>query len=237
MVWKKVLRFPRFPTASLSTTFGARRGKWLDQVHDDPEMTDAFCRVMYAVTRCLDRGTFTAKHGDIAIAKCAHKSVSTVERAMRAAEERGHLQIKRPSRREPREITPILKGESRQIDGTETRQNDESRHESRHESRQPERGPPVESKGCAPISQDSQDSQKKEEGLKNGNPRGPTAPKEDKEEPSRDLPPEIQSWLQGLKRTPNSIWDRRRRQEDAAILERYRRAANGGGSITAGVSS
>jgi hypothetical protein len=225
------------PSSSNKAIFGARRGKWLDQVNDDPGMTDAFCRVMYSVTRCLDRETFTAKHGDIAIAKRAHKSVSTVERAMKVAEERGHLQIKRPSRREPREITPILIGESRQIDGTETRQNDESRHESRHESRQPERGPLVESKGCAPISQDPQDSHKnkKEEDLKNGNSRGPTAPESNPStaSPSPSLYPEVpRPWSGG--------WDR---LDEPPVLTGEERAALGrlaalsNGDATAAVSS
>jgi hypothetical protein len=165
-------------------TFGAQRGKWLDQVLADPKMKGCpFC-VMYAITSFLNSNTFTAQHGDIAIAKHSHMSVSTVERAITLAQERGHLEA---SGNKPRVLKPILK--SRQFDGTQSGQivqiQDESRHESPHESRQTFRGPPVEStgwKGDSQDSQDSQDSHKKEE-EEDGLPRGPTAPKEGKEEP------------------------------------------------------
>jgi hypothetical protein len=98
---------------------------------------------------------------------------------------------------------------------------------------------------------------KKEENLKNGLPRGPSAPEKESKPSSTDspkpslplrsacevppptaaLPAEFQKWLGGLPRMPRPRpWDQHR--EASATLERYRqRAGNGSGGKTMAVSS
>src|SRR5262249_48887013 len=79
-------------------------------VHDDPMMKDCFW-VIFAIARALDTDSFTCSYGDPALAKLAHVSTKTVQRARDLACERGH--IKQDSRGcKGMVITPILRHEN-----------------------------------------------------------------------------------------------------------------------------
>jgi hypothetical protein len=96
-------------TAPSQADYGAWRGQWLDQIHDDPKMTGDMCRVMYGLTRYTNSGQWFGLPGNVALAKTAHVSVRTVQRALALAESRGHLLINEPERQWPRKLVPILK--------------------------------------------------------------------------------------------------------------------------------
>jgi hypothetical protein len=133
------------PEAGLS--FGVWRGRWLDQVHDDPEMTGDSVRVMYAVTRFLNSETRSCFPGQLTLAEKAHVTMRTVQRSIAKAQERGHLRASAAVGRKPRHLAPILR-DGRQQGGPEGEQ----------EGRQTFRGSLEESMVCAPNSRDSQNS-------------------------------------------------------------------------------
>ena len=90
--------------------FGKWRGRWLDQVHDDPEMNGDTCRVMYAVTRFLNTTARNCKPGNMVLSTTAHVSVRTVQRAIAKAQKRGHLQVIEAQAQKPRILIPTLRG-------------------------------------------------------------------------------------------------------------------------------
>jgi hypothetical protein len=164
----------------MSETFGAKRGKWLDQVHNDPEMTGDFCRVMYAVSRCLNPKAkeLTTGPGDPYLVELAHVSRITVRRAIAKASERGHIAVKAASGRTPRQIMLLLSAQFELLKGQiehpkpdlsaqfEHHEPDLSAQMSAQIGAHPVRGLSVESKGCADDSQNSQDSQRKKDSLR-----------------------------------------------------------------------
>lgn len=128
-------------------SFGEWRGRWLDQVHDDPEMTGDSLRVMYAVSRFLNSETRSCFPGEVTLAEKAHVSMRTVQRSIAKAQKLGHLRTSAAKGHKPRYLAPMLR-DGRQQGGLEGRQ----------EGRQTFRGPPEESMVCAPNSRDSQNS-------------------------------------------------------------------------------
>jgi hypothetical protein len=91
------------------TTYGKWRGRWLDQVFDDPNMTGDACRVMYGVTRYMRAHQLFAVPGNGALAKRTYVNVRTVRRALALAKMRGHLRIDQAVGRWPQRLTPLLR--------------------------------------------------------------------------------------------------------------------------------
>jgi hypothetical protein len=94
---------------SSELSFGAWRGKWLDQVQDDPKMMPSAFSVMYAVTRHLNTKTRTAFPGNDTLAATARVSLRTVQKVIALAGSQGHLAITDASWHNARVLTPILK--------------------------------------------------------------------------------------------------------------------------------
>jgi hypothetical protein len=164
-------------------SFGKFRGKWLDQVHRDKEMSADFCRVMYSISSYMRKNNLTPRPGNQTLADDSFVSERTVRRALDKAQSRGHLEIQAESRRSPRILIPLLKDdtESGLKVHTETVQNEhfqsgenpfetglkvhtesgQQNPESGLECGQSFRSSPLESKRPEPISQESQKSQLK----------------------------------------------------------------------------
>jgi len=149
-------------------SFGARRGKWLDQVFLDPTRTGDYFTVTYTITRCLNSKAeeLSCFPGDIYLADLARVSTKTVQRALKWAAERGHINLGPWSQHTPRKITlviqsgQIVQSESGQIVQSETPQ---TGLQSGLQSGQSFRGSLVESKVLAPNSRNFHNSQEKEE--------------------------------------------------------------------------
>ena len=92
-------------------SFGAWRGKWLDQIFADPEMTGDACRVLYALTGSLNKRTRIGLPGNVALAEKAYVNLRTVQRAIALASSRGHLVVGEPVGKTPRTLAPALKEE------------------------------------------------------------------------------------------------------------------------------
>src|SRR5262249_30939607 len=154
-------------SATQRKDFGRRKGQWLEKVHDDPMMKDCFW-VIFAIARALDTDSFTCSYGDPALAKLAHVSTKTVQRAPDPACERGH--IKQDSRGcKGMVITPILRHENvdtgvqNNVDTGVHIQGGESELESGLESGLEKKCSLAESKASAPISCISGISQERKE--------------------------------------------------------------------------
>jgi hypothetical protein len=151
-------------------SFGARRGKWLDQVHNDPRMNGHF-HAMYAIARGLDRNSFTCRWGDDALAALSHVCRRTMERAREAAQECGHIEQSFHGRN-GMTITPILHSEGGQnaqvnLDTSVDINKRKPRHKPRHKPRQANSDSLVESSESSPISHISHVSQEREDSAAN----------------------------------------------------------------------
>jgi hypothetical protein len=136
--------------------FGAWRGRWLDQVHDDPDMRGDAFRVMYGISRFLNSKKREARPGDIALAERSHVSVRTAQRAIDKAAKAGHLCVTDAKGQSARILHPVLL-DRRQPLRQEWRH--EQRQEGRQEGRQPFRSSPAVTKTWAPDSHNSHNSQ------------------------------------------------------------------------------
>jgi hypothetical protein len=157
--------------------FGARRGKWLDQVDADPECTCAYFRIFWHVGQRLNQETFTARPGHRYLAEKARVDIKTVQRALKWAEGR-HIQRGGSAGPKDRTITPILSGHNVQSKGGYTG------HYTGHSPRVTH----GETRGNGPDSQDSH-KYKKETEIEVGLPKGPTAP-----EKARYIPFDSPNW-------------------------------------------
>jgi hypothetical protein len=142
-----------------SVRFGVWRGRWLDQVHEDPALTGEACRVMYNLSRFLNKKTRDARPGDIVLAERSHVSVRTVQRAIESAVRAGHLCVTAANGRNARILRPLI------LDGRQPQQQEgghnvrqEGRHKVRQEGRQPFRSSPAGTKTWALDSRNSQNS-------------------------------------------------------------------------------
>ena len=96
-------------TRITSKELGGLRGRWLDQIHDDPEMSAGFFKVCYEIAR----QTMAVKGGKACVSNAdlitkARSSKTTVIDAIKTARERGHLKIENRVRGE-REFVLVLK--------------------------------------------------------------------------------------------------------------------------------
>jgi hypothetical protein len=220
--------------------FGARRGMWLDQVFRDSEMKGEFFRVMYAITVRLNTKTFTASTSDPDLAALAQVDTKTAQRARECAVKRGHIsQVFHGCKGTV--ITPLLASKPGQIVQV---QDDEGGLKLGLKPGLAVRVTHGKTRGNDSLLSDSQDSHKykKEEGYKNGNPRGPTAPEKeststDSSKPSSPLPcgvppRPIAGWRDRLDEPPLLTGEEQAALGRLAALSK----ANGGGVLT-GMSS
>jgi hypothetical protein len=92
-----------------SINFGTFVGRWLDQVHDDHQISGEFFRVAYSIRRHLSRSTLTCFPGNERLRTQADVSERTVQRALAKLEEQGHLKVHASIKKKPRVLAPILK--------------------------------------------------------------------------------------------------------------------------------
>jgi len=88
--------------------FGTFVGRWLDQVHDDHQISGEFFRVAYSIRRHLSRSTLTCFPGNETLRIQAAVSERTVQRALAKLEERGHLKVHASVKKRPRMLVPLL---------------------------------------------------------------------------------------------------------------------------------
>jgi hypothetical protein len=77
-----------------SKELGRLRGRWLDQIHDDPKMSPAAQSVCYGIARKLmaDMGG-KARISNDELEKLTHRDLRTVKRSIKEAVKRGHLNL------------------------------------------------------------------------------------------------------------------------------------------------
>ena len=134
-------------------SWGKYRGMWLDQVHDDAEMTGNDLRVMYAITRFMGAKCLKPNPGNVILAQTAHVNEKTVRRALEKAVARGHLNIQEPNNRgHTRVLIAVLKSRLSSGQNVHTTSG-HSGKSSGHSSGHCERGSPVKSNTCAILSE------------------------------------------------------------------------------------